>query len=606
MKKIPALILIVLILSSVAMASTWEITTGTQFITSNNLTVEWLSDAGPSKMLSGAPNFTANSIKFYNTNFSSTSADPVGSVGIYHNQINGTVINMTSALGVGKVVSVNTTVQDPPISPFSFSGNGLTLLNMSTQINGTDEELDFSFASNAAGSMVTLTVLEGPPTAPAANTTFGAIDMSSGIGYDVNTTDADGVLILDNLPNTAGVTKNVRISPLGFVEIRSEQEPYPTVGANVEVIFYEELPLADTTIPIVTNRTTDADGRIDFTDIPDFGTREFLLQVREGDAPGYFPRVVLIPSLLEQSTIYLVPTNAARGTVSTTVQISDQTGSFSGEADDVTLYISKAIRRADFDSNITEDNPFRWEIVTSERVNNALNLNQSYIYSDRYKVRISNAAGDTRELGAWVADRDNGLQLLSVQLFNITSPDVTEGYQANATFNDNNAILFGFTDTEDKSSSLIVNITSLYNSTHPVIYSASACPLTCGEFITNATGSMSAEDLAQAPFKVSWSVVRTDLGTSEYVGGSFVLGPNTLTASPDVSQHTKNIFVVGILIVLGGTVAALSSPGLAILTLVASATLFMLANLLDPLIGIPVLLVGVVVGVITLYRGRGG
>ena len=117
---------------------------------------------------------------------------------------------------------------------------------------------------------------------------------------------------------------------------------------------------------------------------------------------------------------------------------------------------------------------------------------------------------------------------------------------------------------------------------------------------------MSAEDLAQAPFKVSWSVVRTDLGTSEYVGGSFVLGPNTLTASPDVSQHTKNIFVVGILIVLGGTVAALSSPGLAILTLVASATLFMLANLLDPLIGIPVLLVGVVVGVITLYRGRGG
>tara|TARA_R110002020_G_scaffold27495_8_gene88651 strand:+ start:663 stop:2498 length:1836 start_codon:yes stop_codon:yes gene_type:complete len=610
MKKIPALLLIVIILSSVAMASTWEITTGTQFISDNNMSIEWLSDAGPSEVLSDTPTFTSNSIEFYDTNFTSFGSDPIGDIGVYHNLINGTWVNLTVAnLGVGNSISVNTTVQEPPVSPFTFLGNGLTQLHMNTQIDATNQTVDFAYASTAAGTEITLTPLrwDGANLVKWPNETLGAINAATGVGLAVNTTTADGVLVLKGLPNTYGSLVDVQIAPLGYVEIRSAQEPYPLLTGGVEVTFYEELPLGSTQLPLILYRTTDAQGRIGFTDIESFAEREFMLQVKENDAPGYFPRVVLIPSLLDQSTMYLVPTNATRGTVSSTIQISDQTGSYSGEGDDVTLYVEKAINRTAFDTNITTNNPGRFEIMVSERVGNTLNLNSTFIYSERYRIRVTNARGDERQLGSWTATRDGELSVLQIQLFNITSPDITEGYQANSTFS-NNAIMFGFIDTGPTqtpqlpgSSNLVVNITSMYNDTHPVIYSATACPVACGEFIVNATGAMSGEDLAQAPFKVSWSVVKD----GQTIGGSFVVGPNTLTSSPNVSQATKNLFVMAVLVILGGTVAALSSPGLAILTLTAATVLFMLTNLLDAVVAVPVILVAAILGIMAFYRQGG-
>jgi len=603
-----------LIFTSVAMASTWQITTGTQFITSNGLEVEFLSDAGPSEIDSNYPIFTSNSIEFYNTTFNSTATGPVGSIGVYHDQINATStgwINVTPALSTGSLVSIETTAQTAPFSPFLFSGLGLRGLNVNQQINIDDDEMDFSYSSVLPGSTLEVDVFSGSGAGlgPVINTTLGAIDIHTGIGLTVGMTNSTGTLKFDDLPNTNGVTRELRLSEMGWLTIRSEEEPHPVILTGVEVIFYEELSLGDDSTPIIINKVSDAAGRINFTGIPGYATREFLIQVRQNDAPGYFPRVVLIPSLLEQSTIYLVPTNAARGTVSTTIQISDQTGSYSGEADDVTIYVSKAIRKHDFDANVTADNPYRWEIVTSERVNNALNLNQTYINSDRYKVRINNAAGDSRELGAWVADENGGLQFLSVSLFDITSPDWKEElYQANASFTSNDAIMFGFKDTgptQDPvmpgSSNLVLNVTSLHNSTHPVIFSGTACPVQCGEYIVNTTGTMSALDLAQGPFLVSWSAFKDGV----FVGGTFVVGPNTLTDGPPVSQATKNIFVMGILIILGGTVAALKNSGLAILSITAASTLFMITGLLDPLVGTPVLLMGLVIGVMQLYKGRG-
>lgn len=615
MKKLPVLILIILILfSAIAMASTWEITTGTQFITDNNFEIEWLSDAGPSEVASDTPTFTADSIEFYDTNFTTVGSDPIGSIGIYHNLVNGTWINMTTNLNVGSQISVNTTVQDAPVTPFTFLGHGLTQLHMHTQINATNQTVDFAYASTAAGTEITTTPLrwDGANLVKWPNQTLGAIRASDGIGLAVNETNADGVLVLKNLPNTYGVLTNVQIAPLGYIEIRSSQYPYTPLGAGVNVTFYEELPLASTTIPLIDFRLTDVNGRISFTDIPNFAERTFLLQVKQGDAEKngvkYFPRVVLIPSLLEQWTMYLVPENAAMGTVSTTIQINDQTGSYSGEGDDVTIFVEKAIDRSIFDANITAGNPGRFEIMLSERVNNALSINSTFINSERYRVSITNARGDTRELGSFSANQENGLIYMTISLFNITSANIDEGYRANATFANGNSILFGFLDTGPTqtpqlpgSSNLIINITSLYNLTHPVIYSNTVCPVECGEFITNATGALSEEDLAQAPFQLSWSAVKN----GEIIGGNYVLGPNTLMTAPPVSQAVKNIFVFGVLIVLGGTVAALSSPGLAILTLTGATTIFLLTNLLDPLVGIPVILISVIIGIMTFYRQGG-
>ena len=611
MKKITAIVLVLLIFTSVAMASTWEITTGTQFITDNNFEIEWLSDANPSEVASDTPTFTADSIEFYDTNFTTVGSDPIGSIGIYHNRVNGTWVNMTSNLNVGSQISVNTTVQASPVTPFSFLGHGLTQLHMHTQIDATNQTVDFAYASTAAGTEITTTPLrwDGANLVKWPNQTLGAIRASDGVGLSVNETDADGVLVLKNLPNTYGVLTNVQIAPLGYIEIRSSQSPYTPLGAGVNVTFYEELPLASTSLPLISFRETDANGRISFTDIPNFAERTFLLQVKQGGAEKngvlYLPRTVLIPSLLEQWTMYLVPENAAMGTVSTTIQISDQTGSYSGEGDDVTIFVEKAINRSIFDANITSDNPGRYEIMLSERVNNALSLNSTFINSERYRVSITNAKGDTRELGSFSANQDNGLVYMTVSLFNITGANIDHGYRANATFANGNSILFGFLDTGPTqtpqipgSSNLVINITSLYNLTHPAIYSNTVCPVECGEFITNATGKMSAEDLAQSPYKLSWSAVKN----GDYIGGSYVLGPSSLTAAPPVSQAVKNIFVFGVLIVLGGTVAALSSPGLAILTLAGATTLFLLTSLLDPVVGIPIILVSVIIGVMAFYR----
>jgi len=588
------IICVVLLCGAPALA-TWQVVSpGTQFIaTGNNLTVEWLSTAGPSEVDDFYPVFTSNSIEFYNVTIASNQNNP-GSIGIYHNQLNATAgngyTNITTALSIGSTVSLTENSTGTPVT-FAVAGSGLQYVNMTTtgSINTTDIQPDFIYRSNAAGSILTIPTQD-------INTTLGAIAVETGAGLAVNKTTADGTLVL-NMPSTAGVNQTAYIAPLGYLEIRSEQDPHPLISGNVSVLFYEELPLSSETIPVI-RRFNTTTGILNFTDIVDFATKEFTIVAGKNDVPGYRPRTILIPSLLDQQFFFLVPDNPAKGVVDTTLQVQDMSGEFTGT--DAKIYVYKAINRAAFDpDNTTVQSPYQWMIATSATTNSAMTLNQSYIYSDVYRVKISNEEGNSRELGSWMATTDGGLEVLQISNYNITSPDWgTVFYKANATFR-NDAIQFGFEDLETISTNLVVNVTSLNNATHPVIFSATSCSPSCGSYYFN-TSTLSAGDLAQQPFKVQFSVYRN----GEWIGSKFVVGPSVVTREFPVSQIYKDIFSLGLITIVAGSVAAFVSAGWAILALGAVTAVLSFIGLLNPLVSIPIILTVFLMGILSLYGGR--
>ena len=588
------IICVVLLCGAPALA-TWQVVSpGTQFIaTGNNLTVEWLSTAGPSEVDDFYPVFTSNSIEFYNVTIASNQNNP-GSIGIYHNQLNATAgngyTNITTALSIGSTVSFIENSTGTPV-PFAVAGSGLQYVNMTTTgiINTTDIQPDFIYRSNAAGSILTIPTQD-------INTTLGAIAVETGVGLAVNKTTSDGTLVL-NMPSTAGINQSAYLSPLGYLEIRSEQEDHPLVTGNVSILFYEELPFSSTTIPVI-RRFNTTTGIIDFTDIADYASKEFSIVAGQGDLPGYRPRTALIPSLLDQQYFFVVPEDPVKGVVDTTLQVRDMSGEFTGT--DSKIYVYKAIHRAAFDpDNTTIASPYQWMIVTSEYTNSAMSYNSSYIYSDKYRITIKSGDGAERSLGNWIATTDGGLEVLEIANYELTSPDWgNEFYKANATFR-NDAIQFGFEDTETISSNLIVNVTSLNNATHPVIFSATSCTPSCGSYYFN-TSTLSAGDLAQQPFLVHFSVFRN----GEWVGNKIVVGPAIVTSQFPVPQQIKDIFSLGLITVIGAAVAAFSSGGMAILALAIVTGVLSFTGLLSPVVSVPIIITVFLMGLFALYGGR--
>jgi len=161
-------------------------------------------------------------------------------------------------------------------------------------------------------------------------------------------------------------------------ELRVLNESAPTElvnGTSVEVTFFG----SNTTVIRESN-----DGRINFTGLP--LDEEFVADV---DADGYRSRSVVIPSLLDQQRVYLLPENVSAAQVRFT--LDDVTGTYSERS---TLYVEKPI---------TINNTTQYQIIVSDQF--GVEGVTTYLEEGvRYELRVVNEQGVTAELSTYRAD----------------------------------------------------------------------------------------------------------------------------------------------------------------------------------------------------------
>lgn len=173
----------------------------------------------------------------------------------------------------------------------------------------------------------------------------------------------------------------------GEIEIRNETGANGLVDeATVEGRFFSGELIFDREV---------ADGTIDMTGLD--ADREYVLTV---EAEGYYSRTVVVESLYEQSTVYLLRDNNTAHLTEFT--IDDQTGDFPAASSKVR--IEKPINR----SGTTN-----WTTIAGDYFGAEGSFKVHLQNSTRYNISVENDAGEVAELGPYTAD-SAGIKQLTI------------------------------------------------------------------------------------------------------------------------------------------------------------------------------------------------
>lgn len=190
---------------------------------------------------------------------------------------------------------------------------------------------------------------------------------------------------------SANFTMNVPAA----IEIRNETGEHELINNSVTVegrFFSGDL---------IFERSTTT-GKINMTGLP--ADREYVLTIT---SPKHYTRTVVIRSLYEQSTIYLLQENQSAHL--TEFQIDDQSGDYSPASS--TIFVEKPIN---------ESSTLTWTTIAGDTFG-AEGSFKVYLQSDkRYNISVENEFDETAELGPYVADS------AGVKVLTITEDDTIE------------------------------------------------------------------------------------------------------------------------------------------------------------------------------------
>jgi hypothetical protein len=169
----------------------------------------------------------------------------------------------------------------------------------------------------------------------------------------------------------------------GRLEIRNETTPQNLINvsgsATATVTFFGSETVVERPIN---------NGTVDLTGLP--ADEEFVAAI---DADGYYSRRIVIPSIYQQETAYLLPENATAANI--VFKLDDSTGNFDPE--ETTLFIEKAITR----NNSTE-----YRVVAADEFGASGEFAVDLLDDTRYRLRVMNAQGDQRVLGSYTTSGD--------------------------------------------------------------------------------------------------------------------------------------------------------------------------------------------------------
>lgn len=194
----------------------------------------------------------------------------------------------------------------------------------------------------------------------------------------------------DRTDSDAGLSgdQNYSFKTPSEITIREETPAHGLItGSDAQVKIFEDVGED----PVIINRSdTNGDGSISLDGLP----TDSRLVVR-ADAPNHEPRTVVLDGLYEQSTIFLLDSNAAPPPVEIKFRLSDRTGVFSG--DGTQIIVSRAINESLYGSS----GGFEFRRVVGSDVGAQAGYTTSLQEDTRYRIRVRSESGDVRQLGSF-------------------------------------------------------------------------------------------------------------------------------------------------------------------------------------------------------------
>ncbi|GAA0305475.1 hypothetical protein [Halarchaeum salinum] len=275
--------------------------------------------------------------------------------------------------------------------------------------------------------------------------------------------------------------------------------------------------------------------------------REYVLAVR---ADGYYQRTIVISNIYNQSTIYLLPTDAQA--VLDVFQLNDRTGKYPTESS--TLVIKRAIN--------TTDGGLQWQRIAGDYFGAAGQFKAHLQQDRRYRLVLSNSQGDTRVLGHYSTDISETVVLNPVPVgVDVDSSATTYAWEATRS---NGTIAFEFTDPANATTDLHVSIHEEGNQSNVLLNQT----YQNGPYGTVSVTQPLVENQTNASWVVSWRAERHD----EIIRGTATTATPRQDLVPGLApwiKHALSIIMVVIVAALftqlnaavGGVTTALVGGG---------------------------------------------
>jgi hypothetical protein len=275
------------------------------------------------------------------------------------------------------------------------------------------------------------------------------------------------------------------------------------------------------------------------------------------DSDTYVSRLTLIDTIFEQQSVYLI--NASVDTAIIRFNIEDRTGQFAGTGTKI------QIRRA-INTTTSPADQEEYVIVAGDVVGSQLQFETELEQDVRYRVRIQNENGETRQLGAFTARVDQviGLTISGIDVgVDIPEDEPVISTEIDDSVANQTSLKFTYIDLAQETTEVDLQVLQANNRSNVLDTATVTAPPNVSTFqhTTTLTG-------ADADLKAVYTV--------EYIrnGDTFdetaAYGLNQYPVNLPLSDAWKQIFSVGFLIVLGGIfsfrnarIGAIIIPGVA-------------------------------------------
>lgn len=394
---------------------------------------------------------------------------------------------------------------------------------LSADINDSDfptDDVDVTISLD--GSQIHSETVSSNGTVTTSN--FGELDLGVHT-WTVNATDDYGNS--DNQTYTFELPQNITI--------RDETPPHNKLtGCNAEVTFYED----EEDDPFIANRSdSDGDGNISLEGLP--AQSQFAATI---NCDGFHNRTVLIDSIFDQQTVFLI--NTSETTVENRFTITDFTNRY--PPDSAEIVIQKAINRSLYDPSLTGNN-FTWLNVAGDDIGADQAFTTDLIENDRYRLRVQNDAGDSRILGAYIPTTSGTIDLtVGAVDVEYTDSDENIAWSFNQTNETNiERLQFTYSDPQGNTSSVDVLIYERGNDSN-VIEDTTFDSGPYGNLTLTKNLTMLGETGKE--WVVEFNASRGD----GFIAGKAFTNPAVTVQLPNLDEDWRHIIAVLSLIIVGG------------------------------------------------------
>jgi hypothetical protein len=276
-------------------------------------------------------------------------------------------------------------------------------------------------------------------------------------------------------------------------------------------------------------------------------------------APGYVSRQTFIESARQQQQVYLLENTTDTQLVR--FNLEDRTGNFDRDA---RIQILRSINASG-----TPTGQERYQVVAGDIVGSQLEFDTELEREVRYKVRVSNDEGDSRELGSVFVLTDRAIDLVISGIdVGFDVPDDMTTVNASQTVNQNTGaktVSISLIDPSQSTSNIQITARNARDATEVYDTTTEAGPIGTLQFSTTLTGA-DAED--EVIFEYSYD------REGETVSGTIAAGTERfpITGLEELDPGWAQIFGVGFMIVVAGIfsranarIGAIVLPGVGLL-----------------------------------------